>query len=175
MLFLALARAAGFHAEAMAVVNRDSDFFEQNYLDGSQFDDLIILVTVDGKERAFDPGERYATYGTLHWKHSLAGGLRQQDGHTALVESPSLGYKDTVVQRVADLTLAPDGAVTGSATIICTGQRAMRWRQKALEGDEVALKKDFDEQLRTDLPTGLIVQTITSSDSATRTPTSWSA
>jgi transglutaminase-like putative cysteine protease len=121
MLFLALARAAGFHAEAMAVVNRDSDFFEQNYLDGDQFNDLIILVTVDGKERAFDPGERYATYGTLHWKHALAGGIRQQDGHTALVESPSLGYKDTIVQRLADLTLAPDGSITGSVTIICTG------------------------------------------------------
>jgi hypothetical protein len=159
MLFLALARAAGFHAEAMAVVNRDSDFFEQNYLDGDQFDDLIILVTVDGKERAFDPGERYATYGTLHWKHTLAGGLRQQDGHTALVESPSLGYKDTIVQRVADLHLAPDGAITGSATIICTGQRAMNWRQKALEGDEVALRKEFDDQLQADLPPGLLVQT----------------
>lgn len=159
MLFLALARAAGFHAEAMAVVNRDSDFFEQNYLDGDQFNDLIILVTVDGKERAFDPGERYATYGTLHWKHSLAGGIRQQDGHTAIANSPSLGYKDTIVQRIAELTLAPDGAITGSATIICTGQRAMRWRQKALEGDEVALKKDFDDQLQTELPPGLIVQT----------------
>jgi hypothetical protein len=83
MLFLALARAAGFHAEAMTVVDRDRDFFEQNYLDSDQFDDLIILVTVDGKERAFDPGERYATYGTLHWRHSLVGGLRQLDGHTA--------------------------------------------------------------------------------------------
>jgi transglutaminase-like putative cysteine protease len=58
MLFLALARAAGFHAEAMAVVSRDRDFFQQNYLDGDQFDDLIVFVTVDGKERAFDPGER---------------------------------------------------------------------------------------------------------------------
>ena len=159
MLFLALARAAGFHAEAMAVVNRDSDFFEQNYLDGDQFNDLIILVTVDGKERAFDPGERYATYGTLHWRHTLAGGIRQQDGHTALVSSPSLGYKDTVMQRIADLTLAPDGSITGSGTIICTGQHAMRWRQKALEGDEVALKKDFDDQLQTELPPGLVLQT----------------
>ena len=159
MLFLALARAAGFHAEAMAVVNRDSDFFEQNYLDGDQFDDLIVLVKVDDKERAFDPGERYAAYGTLHWKHTLAGGLRQQDGHTALVSSPSLGYKDTIVQRIAELTLAPDGSITGSATIICTGQRSMSWRQKALEGDEVALRKEFDDQLQTDLPSGLMVQT----------------
>ncbi len=63
------------------------------------------------------------------------------------------------MQRVADLTLAPDGILTGSATIICTGQHAMRWRQKALEGDEVALKKDFDDQLQPELPPGIIVHT----------------
>jgi hypothetical protein len=159
MLFLALARAAGFHAEAMAVVNRDRDFFEQSYLNTDQLDDLIILVTVDGKERAFDPGERYATYGTLHWRHTLAGGLRQQDGHTAIAESPSIGYKDTIVQRVADLTLAPDGTITGSATIICTGQRAMRWRQRALESDQVALKKQFDDEIQPELPPGIVAQT----------------
>jgi hypothetical protein len=159
MLFLALARAAGFHAEAMAIVDRDRDFFEQSYLDSDQFDDLIIFVTVDGKERAFDPGERYATYGTLDWRHSLVGGLRQQDGHIAISESPGLGYKDTIVQRVADLTLAPDGTITGDATIICTGQRAMRWRQRALEGDQVALKKQFDNELQPELPPGIVAQT----------------
>jgi hypothetical protein len=159
MLFLALARAAGFHAEAMAVVDRDRDFFQQNYLDDHQFDDLIVFVTVDGKERAFDPGERYMTYGTLHWKHAFAGGIRQQGGHTVLANSPGIGYKDTIVQRVAEITLAPDGALTGTATIICTGQQAVLWRQKALEGDEVALKKDFEDQLQPALPPGIILHT----------------
>jgi transglutaminase-like putative cysteine protease len=159
MLFLALARAAGFHAEAMAVVNRSRDFFQQNYLNGDQLDDLIVFVTVDGKERAFDPGERYATYGTLQWTHTLAGGLRQQDGHTTITNSPGIGYKDTIVQRVADLTLASDGTVTGTATIVLTGQNAMRWRQRALEGDQVELKKDFDDQLQPDFPPGIMIHT----------------
>lgn len=159
MLFLALARAAGFHAEAMAVVNRNRDLFQQNYLDGNQLDDLIILVNVGGKEHAFDPGDRYAAYGTLDWLHTLAGGLRQQDGHTALANSPGIGYKETAVQRIASITLAPDGTVTGNATIICTGQRALHWRQRALEGDQVALKKEFDDQLQPDLTPGLLIQT----------------
>ncbi|HZD77618.1 MAG TPA: DUF3857 domain-containing protein [Acidobacteriaceae bacterium] len=159
MLFLALARAAGFHAEAMAVVSRNRDFFQANYLNGDQLDNLIVFVTVEGKERAFDPGERYATYGTLQWTHTLAGGLREQDGHTAIANSPGIGYKDTVVQRMADLTLAPDGTVTGTATLILTGQRAMHWRQKALEGDQVELKKDFDDQLQPDLPPGILIHT----------------
>jgi hypothetical protein len=158
LLFLSLARAAGYHADAMIVVNRDRDLFQVNYLDPYQLDDLIVLVTVDGKERAFDPGERYTTYGTLHWTHSLAGGLREQDGHVVLANSPGVAYKDTIVQRIADLTLAPDGAITGSATIICTGERALEWREKALEGDQVALKKDFDDQLQPNLPPGVILK-----------------
>lgn len=159
MLFLALARAAGFHAEAMAVVDRDRDLFQPNYLSGDQLDDLIIFVTVDGKEHAFDPGERYATFGMLEWTHTITGGIRQQDGHIALANSPPISYKDTIIQRTADLTLAPDGTVTGTATIILTGQRAMHWRQHALEGDQVALKKDFDEQLQPELPSGLLIKT----------------
>jgi hypothetical protein len=158
-LFLALARAAGFHADAMAVVDRNRDFFQPNYLNGNQLDDLIVFVTVDGKERVFDPGERYATYGTLQWTHTLAGGIRQQDGHIAIANSPGIGYKDSIVHRLADLTLAPDGTVTGSATIICTGQSALQWRQKALEGDQVELKKDFDDQLQPDLPPGIVIHT----------------
>ena len=159
MLFLALARAAGFHAEAMAVVNRNRDFFQPNYLAGNQLDDLIVFVTVNGRERAFDPGERYMPYGVLQWTHSLAGGIREQDGHIVIANSPGISYKETVIQRVADMTLSPDGSVSGEATIIYTGQLAARWRQKALEGDQVQLKKDFDDELQSDLPSGLIIKT----------------
>jgi transglutaminase-like putative cysteine protease len=159
MLFLALARAAGFHAEAMAVVDRNRDFFQPNYLDGNQLDDLIVFVTVNGKEHAFDPGERYMPYGVLHWIHSLAGGIRQQDGHVVIANSPSISYKETVIQRMAEITLAPDGSVSGDATIVYTGQLATRWRQKAIEGDQVQLKKDFDDELQPDLPPGLTIKT----------------
>ncbi len=159
MLFLALARAAGFHADAMVVVNRNRDIFQPNYLDSNQLDDVIVLVTVDGKERAFDPGERYMSYGQLDWTHAMAGGLREQDGHTAVAESPVPAYRDTIIQRVADITIAPDGTVTGSATIVCTGARAVYWRQKALEGDDVEMKKEFDDQMQPDLPPGVIVKT----------------
>lgn len=92
-LFLALARAAGFRAYAVSVVNRDRDFFQPSYLDGNQLDDLLVIVVVNGKEHTFDPGERFITYGELHWTHAMAGGLREQDGHTALVTTGSTTYR----------------------------------------------------------------------------------
>ncbi len=159
LLFLALARAAGFKADAMVVVNRNRDFFQINYLDSSQFDDMIVIVTVNGKERVFDPGERYVSFGELYWTHAMTTGMREKDGHTEFATSPPNAFKDTVVQRIADITLAPDGTVTGTATFIFTGQLATRWRQKALQDDQVALKKEFDDEMQPDLTPGLRIHT----------------
>ncbi len=72
LLFLSLARAAGIRAYGMKVVDRNHSAFDPNYLTGDQLEDLIVVAMVDGKERAFDPGERYATYGQLAWVHTLA-------------------------------------------------------------------------------------------------------
>ena len=159
LLFLSLARAAGFRAYAMAVVDRDRDIFQENYLNENQFDDLLVIVVVDGKEHTFDPGERYTSYGQLHWNHYMVGGLRQTDGPTALATTLAGRYQETVVQRSANLILAPDGAVTGSATLVYTGAYAVRWRQKALRGDQVSLKKELDDELQAELPPGAIIHT----------------
>lgn len=87
----------------------------------------------------------------------MATGMREKDGHTELGTSPANAFKDTIVQRIAEITLAPDGSVTGTVTFICTGQFAARWRQKALQGDQVALKKDFDDEMQSDLTPGLTI------------------
>jgi Domain of Unknown Function with PDB structure (DUF3857)/Transglutaminase-like superfamily len=157
-LFLSLARAAGIHAYPMAVVNRNRGLFDVNYLSGNQLDDLIVIAMVDGKERMFDPGERYATYGQLAWIHSGVNGLRElEGGRTAVATTTDGGYKDNSVTRSAALTLAEDGTLSGSATIVYTGAEAMRWRQKALEGDAELLKKEFDEEMARELSPGAIV------------------
>ena len=159
LVFLSMVRTAGFHAYAMDVTNRNRDFFQPNYLDADQLDDLVVIVVVDGKERLFDPGERFMSYGQLYWTHAMASGIREQDGKTVIGTTPGNAYKDTVTQRIAEITLAPDGTISGNASIIYTGERAVRWRQKALEGDEVALKKDFDDEIKSDLPAGVLLQT----------------
>jgi transglutaminase-like putative cysteine protease len=159
LLFLALVRAGGFKAYAMQVTNRDRTFFQPNYLDSGQLDDTVVIVMVGGKEKLFDPGERYAGYAQLHWKHAQASGLRQHDGKTDIGTTPSNTYKETIIQRIASLKLAADGAITGDVSILCTGVQALRWRQKALQGDEVALKKEFDDELASDLPPGIVLHT----------------
>ena len=77
MLYLAMVRAAGLTAFAMKVVARDRAIFDPSYMNMDQLDDTVVLLGIDGKGVLVDPGEKMAPFGTLNWRHSDAGGLRQ--------------------------------------------------------------------------------------------------
>jgi hypothetical protein len=158
-LFVGLARAAGFKAYLAYVTNRDYNLFVPNYLDTGQLDDEIAIVEVEGKEMFFDPGERYAEFGTLHWKHAATQGIRQTDGGTAVFLSPSPVYKSTSEIRLANLEIKPDGKVSGNIRIALTGTTALRWREFALSNGEDALKQQFTETVQAQMPAGIEVNT----------------
>jgi hypothetical protein len=158
MLFVAMARAAGMKAYLMGITNRDSEIFNPNVLSMSQLDDDIAIVNVDGKDQFFDPGQRFCTYGQLHWKHTMAGGLRQIDGGTAFGQSPLGMYMDSKTTRVATLTMDDQGQIGGVVRLGYTGVEALKWRQAALKTDQTEVEKDMEEDLRRLLPGGLTVK-----------------
>jgi len=159
LLFIAMVRAAGMKAYAMAVTNRDRGLFIKSYLDWDQLDDDIAIVPVNGKETFFDPGERYCEFGKLHWRHSFAQGVRQVDGGTAIAPSGSISYKDTQEMRIAELKLDSDGKLSGVIRMTLTGNEALRWRQSILRTDGEQAKKDFEEELQNRMPAGVVVKT----------------
>jgi hypothetical protein len=158
-LFVAMVRAAGLKAYGAIVVNRDNDIFNQYYLTWSQFDDEVALVSIDGKDVFFDPGQRYCEFGKLHWKHTRAGGIRQTGDGTAIFSTPGPNYKDNDLERTAKLTLDPDGHVNGLFYETMTGAQALNWRQAALRSDEAAIKKEFEGELQHSMPPGVEVKT----------------
>jgi Domain of Unknown Function with PDB structure (DUF3857)/Transglutaminase-like superfamily len=158
-LFIAMVRAAGMKAYAMIVVNRDQNVLQTAYLDWNQLDDEIAVVPTGGKEVFLDPGQRYCEFGKLHWKHTWASGVRQTDGGTQIANTPGLTYKDTEIDRYADLTMDPEGKLHGVIRINMTGTEALRWRQSVLSGDQDEAKKEFDEYLQEEVPTGVEVKT----------------
>jgi Domain of Unknown Function with PDB structure (DUF3857) len=158
-LFVGLARAAGFKAYVGVVTNRDRNLFVPDYLDMSQLDDDIAIVQVDGKEQFFDPGERYAAFGELHWKHAATQGIRQTDKGTVVFLTPSPTYQSNSELRTAYLEIEPNGKVTGTIRISFTGSRALRWREFALRNDEDALKEQFQDTLQQEMPAGIEVKT----------------
>ena len=159
-LFVSMARAASLKAYVMAVPNRGDHIFAPGYLSLGQLADKIAIVSVDGKEQFFDPGERYCSYGHLAWQHMVAHGIRQVEGGDISItqETPGEPYSASKTQRVADLTLDKDGSVSGPLTLIFTGSPALDWRQKALATDDAGLRSSLKTSMENLLPAGMDVQ-----------------
>ena len=157
-LFISLARASGLKAYAMYVTDRNRSMFLPGFLSYSQLDDLIAIVVVDGKERYFDPGQRYCPYGHLSWKHTLTQGLRQTDGGSAIAQVLGEPMSASRATRIALLTMDDHGAATGTVRLQWTGGSALYWRQEYLTGDETSLKHDLQTALERILPEGMEVQ-----------------
>jgi len=157
-LFVAMARAAGLKAYGAIVVNRNENIFVPAYLLWGQMDDELAIVSINGKEVFFDPGQRYCEFGKLHWKHTWAGGVRQTDGGTQIFTTPGMTYQDNGMDRNAQLTLDANGQVTGLIHLSMTGAEALQWRQAALRSDDEAVKKSFAEELEHSMPPGVQVK-----------------
>jgi len=159
-LFIAMARAAGMKAYLVAVTNRDLNIFDKNYPSFSQLDDYLAIVNIDGKEQFFDPGSRYCPYGHLAWKHTLASGLRQNDGGSELVTAPREPYTYSRTQRVADLTIDQKGAVTGEIKMTYLGSPALFWRQRSLIGDAASLERELRTNVEDLVPHGIEIKAV---------------
>jgi hypothetical protein len=157
-LFVGMARAAGMKAYFMYVPDRSQEFFVPTWLSFRQFDDVIAIVTVDGKEEFFDPGCRYCTYGHLAWQHTAVQGLRQVDKGTSFASTPGEDFNVNKVTRVANLTMTDGGEITGKIDLAFTGADAVDWRHKALSGDEESLNHSLQTHLEQMVPRTLQVK-----------------
>jgi transglutaminase-like putative cysteine protease len=157
-LFLGMARAAGFKAYAMFVPDRSIELCTPTWLSFQQFDDLVAVVVVDGKEVFFDPGSRYMPYGHLAWQHSFVRGLRQTEGGTEFSQTAGDSYMDNRTIRIANLNMDEKGEVTGKIDITYMGTRAPGWRHSALSGDEESLHHSLEKSMTDELPKSLEVK-----------------
>lgn len=155
LLYVALARAAGLQAWPMQVVNRNTATFDKNYLYSEQLDDYLAVVSIDGKEVYLDPGQKYCPFGTLHWKHQVATGLRQNARGVTLETTPVDPPKNSNVDRFADLKVEEDGAVQGEIRLTMTGAQALYWRQRSLSAESKDVAKEFSDDIDEDLPQGV--------------------
>ena len=155
MLYLAMARSAGLTAFAIKVVSRSRGIFDATYMELDQLNDTLVLLGIDGKPVLVDPGEKMCSFGTVNWRHSGTGGLRQSAEGPGYAATPQQAYTANTTSRTASLALDAHGQVTGLIRIVTTGQESLKWRQRALEIDETELKKEYDKSLEGILPDGI--------------------
>jgi hypothetical protein len=155
LLYLAMLRSAGLTAYAMKVVDREQGIFDITFLTLNQLDDTVVILSTGGKEISLDPGEKMCPFGTVSWRHSGAGGIRQSKEGSGGAISPHQSYPDNKTLRTGDVTLDANGDITASFRFVMTGQEALRWRQTALENDLDEVKKQFDHWLDSMVPEGI--------------------
>ncbi|MGH9605374.1 MAG: DUF3857 domain-containing transglutaminase family protein [Terracidiphilus sp.] len=155
LLYLAMLRAAGIKAYAAKVADREYRFFDPSYMNFDQLDDTLVIADLGGKEMYLDPGEKMCPFGTLNWRHSDSGGIRESAQGAEIALTPAQTYTENMTERVGDITLDSQGGVTGQIRIVMAGQAALRWRQIALENDNDEVKKQFDRELAAVVPQGV--------------------
>jgi Domain of Unknown Function with PDB structure (DUF3857)/Transglutaminase-like superfamily len=155
LLYIALAKAAGLQVYPMEVVDRNRAIFDPDYLTTYQLDDYLAVLVLGGKDVYLDPGQKDCPFGLLHWKHSFTAGLRLSATGAAPAQTPPSTYKQSVVSRVADITIDADSNITGTVRFVMTGSEALHWRQLQLENDPDEVKKRFNESIRSDIPDGV--------------------
>lgn len=155
LLYFAMAHSVGLKVWPMQVVDRSRAIFDYRFLNAHQLDDYIVVIELNGKEVYLDPGQKMCPFGQLHWKHTLATGMRLSDKGPTIATTPASPYTSAVVRRVGYLDMDDTGAIKGSVRVAMAGPDALHWRQLALENDEDEVKKQFKESLQSDLPDGI--------------------
>lgn len=155
LLFVSMARIAGLQAFPMQVVDRNRAIFDPDYLSLDQLDDYIAVLSIAGKDVFVDPGQKDCPFGLLHWKHTMALGLRLSPTGVAPAITPAGSFHQTELSRFADLNIQNDGSLKGYIRFVFTGQEALRWRQLAIRNDPDELKKQFNEAIQDSLPDGV--------------------
>src|SRR3954462_5118074 len=148
-LFVSMARAAGFDAHVVRLCERDEQILAKNVPVGRQLDGEVAVVTVDGKQRFFDPGTPYAPFEVLSWQKTSTSGLliaRKQD-KAVWIDTPWPHSDAATMTRVANLRLE-DGVIRGNVLITYTGQDALRERVAMRNDDDAAAKKAIEKSLK---------------------------
>jgi hypothetical protein len=156
--FIAMARGAGFEANAVRISERDDHFLAKNLPISSQLDGEIALVKLDGKDVYVDPGTPTAPFAIAAWKKTGAGGLRLARKKDAeWVQTPDPLSNDAVWQRKADLRIEGE-SVKGTVTLTYKGQEALVRRVTNYTDDEAATKKSVEESAKKLFPEGTTVK-----------------
>src|SRR5580765_6543793 len=87
MLFVAMARGAGFTASVALVSSRESRLFDREVMSFSQLDSEIAVVRLNGKRVFLDPGTRFCPYGLLRWNRTGTAAMDMSDPG-ALINTP---------------------------------------------------------------------------------------
>jgi hypothetical protein len=155
LLFLGLARAAGFDASAAKIAMRDDHFFSKSLMRSRDLQTYVVSVKVNNKDLYFDPGSAYTPYALLPWQETNVPGLKlDRDGGT-WITTPTPDCSESQIQRKADLKLTQEGSLEGKLTVTYTGLEAASLRVSERNEDDTTRKKLLEDLVRYSVPAAI--------------------
>jgi hypothetical protein len=157
MLFLSMARVAGFDAHYVWAAPRDRRIFNKTITETRQLSDPLVMVKAGNKEYFLDPGTLYCPFGLLSWEETGVMGLTAAKGGGVFVQTPAPRSLDAVTVRDAALKFG-DGRLDGTVKVTFNGLEALRWRTSERDDDEATKRKDLEDELAGWLPGGATIE-----------------
>jgi len=158
LLFVALARAAGFEAYYVKLSGRSEYFFNQKRMNVQELDAGAALVKSGGQEVYLDPATKFAPYGLLPWEETGVAGLRLDKEGGTWVNTIVPESSTCKVVRKADLTLNDEGGLEGKVTVTDTGLEALRLRLSERFADDTRRKEVLENRLKDIIPVNAEVE-----------------
>jgi len=162
LLFVALARAAGFQAYPFMVASRKTSMFMPDWPNELQLNAMVVQVRLSSSFVYLDPATKYCPYGLLPWDEAGSGGVRIDPIWSSGGGTPTGTSSDAVRTRSAEVRLAEDGSLRGKVEVLYTGLEALNMRLDAVEQDDAARRKTLEDSLKGSLPQGATVNLVAS-------------
>ena len=171
LLFVGLARAAGFDASPVRVATRDDHFFKPGIMRSRDLNTYVALVKLNGKDSYFDPGYTFTPFGLLPWSETNTAGLKLDKDGGAWVTTSLPESSASQILRKADLNMTSDGSLEGKLTVTFTGLEALWRRVQECNEDEAHRKKLLEDYVKEIIPVGIEVELTNKPEWASSAPT----
>ena len=148
LLFIAMARAAGFEANPLLLSSRRHAFFTEEYPNREQLNALVAIVRAGGKSYILDPQSPYCPFELLPWSLTGAGGVLVDIVNPRMMSTPEPKSKDAVSRTVGSLKLNKEGTLKGILNVSYEGQEALSERQWAIAEDETKRREHLEESMK---------------------------
>jgi hypothetical protein len=157
-LFVAMARGAGYQADAVRVATRDTSFFSKDVPDAEQVTGEIAVVTIEGKPLYLDPGTPSAPFGIVSWEKTDVPAFQISKDGVKWIEVPQHMPAEALTKRTALLHLNGE-ALEGTITVTFSGQEALTRRIRSSDEDDAARKKAIEDEVKAWFAEGAEIKT----------------
>jgi hypothetical protein len=148
LLFIAMARSAGFEANPLLLSSRRHAFFTEAFPNQHQLNSLVAMVNAGGKSYILDPQSPYCPFELLPWSLTDAGGMLASFTKPGMMNTPMPESKQAVLRTVGNLKLNEEGSLTGRLTASYEGQEALSERQWAIGEDELKRREHLEAAMK---------------------------